>query len=76
MPKSVCIPVDDSPGSQRAVEWSVKNAISNPNDKLALLCVRNVLSDPFAVEAASTPVCDPTLTEGANTSRQSRIYGQ
>lgn len=54
-PKSVCVPVDDSPGSQRAVDWAVGNALGG-KDKLALLCVRSVLSDPFAVEAASTPV--------------------
>lgn len=55
MSKSVCVPVDDSPGTQRAVDWAVRNALRS-NSKLSLLCVRSVLSDPFAVEAASSSV--------------------
>lgn len=55
MSKSVCVPVDDSPGSERAIDWALRNAVQ-PKSKLSLLCVRSVLSDPFAVEAARSSV--------------------
>lgn len=63
MGKSVCVPVDSSEGSKRALNWALINLMKQPDDKLSLLCVQHALSDPFAAEAAATPFSDPVQAQ-------------
>ncbi|KAJ3334006.1 hypothetical protein HDU91_002812, partial [Kappamyces sp. JEL0680] len=45
----ICLPIDESKGSQAAIEWTIKNAINKETDQVLLLNVRPYLVEEHAV---------------------------
>lgn len=61
MGRDVCIPIDESEHSIRALSWAVKNVLQ-PRDRLHLVTVTQAVAGPYPAEVVDTDVPAPTST--------------